>query len=207
MRWSGRVALSILLLGGCGPLWAQASAPVAPAREAPLEDIRDIRAPKSSLALTQSPLWPMAVGALLLTAAGYGVWRWRQRQVRGPALEPFELALQQLDEARRSMQPAAGREFGGRVSDIVRRYIELQFRVTVTQRTTQEFLQDLLSSSSTPLAQQQPLLAEFLQQSDLIKFTGDSLTLPTLEALLQSARHLVRETAHAATQHASIPAT
>jgi hypothetical protein len=93
------------------------------------------------------------------------------------------------------------------VSDIVRRYIELQFRVTVTQRTTQEFLQDLLSSSSTPLAQQQPLLAEFLQQSDLIKFTGDSLTLPTLEALLQSARHLVRETAHAATQHASIPAT
>ena len=209
MRLSRRLGLGILMLAGGGSLWAQTPAPPAPpgapASGVPVEDIRDIRGPRSTLA--QSPEALAALGLVLLAATGYGVWRWRRRRMRQPALTPSELALRQLEQARGVMRPATAREFGGVVSDVVRGFIEVQLRVTVTQRTTQEFLQDLMTSSSNPLAQQTPLLAEFLQQSDMIKFAGDSVSLQTLESLLQSARQLVRETAHAAVNHASIPAT
>jgi hypothetical protein len=210
MKVSGRLGLGILMLAGCTSPWAAqpspASAAVA-ASPAPPEDIRDIRGPKSLLGLSESPVWLIAFGAAFLAAGAYGLWLWRHRGARGPLLEPYELALQQLDEARRHLQPGSGREFAGTVSDIVRRYIELQFRVTVSRRTTEEFLQDLLSASNTTLAQQRPLLGEFLGQSDLIKFAGNSLTMQTLDSLLQSARHLVRETARATTADAAIPAT
>lgn len=206
---AGRIfGLGLMMLAGCTALWAaQPTPPPAPAGAVPVDDIRDIRGPKSMLGLRDSPVWPIALGAALLAGGGYGLWRWRHRSARGPVLQPFELALKQLDEARRNLQPATGREFAGTVSDIVRRYIELQFRVTVSRRTTEEFLQDLLSASNTTLAQQRPLLGEFLGKSDLIKFAGDSLSLQTLESLLQSARHLVRETARATPTDAAIPAT
>ena len=208
MRASARLGLGILMLAGCTTSWAaQPSRPTAAASAAPVEDIRDIRGPKSLLDLSESPAWLIAAGAALLAAGGYGLWRWRHRSARSPVLEPFELALQQLDEARRQLQPGMGREFAGTVSDIVRRYIELQFHVTLSRRTTEEFLQDLLSASNTTLVQQRPLLGEFLGQSDLVKFAGASLSLQTLEALLQSARHLVRETARPTTADAAIPAT
>jgi hypothetical protein len=208
MRLSRRLGFGILMLAGGGPLWAQTpEPPVAPASAVPVEDIRDIRGPRSALALAQSPEALAAFGLILLAATGYGVWRWRRRRLRLPALTASELALLQLEQARGVMRPATAREFGGVVSDIVRSFIEVQLRLTVTQRTTQEFLQDLMGSSSNPLAQQTPLLAAFLQQSDMIKFAGDSVTLQTLESLLQGARQLVRETAHAAVQHAAIPST
>jgi hypothetical protein len=205
MRMSTAAGLGILMIAACSPLHAQTALPRAAASAAPVEDIRDIRGPKSMLA--DAPLLPVVVGVLLLLIAAYGAWRWQRHQRRARILLPFEIALQELDRARGMMQPAIGRQFGGRVSDIVRHYIETQFKVTVTQRTTEEFLQDLMSSSSSALAQQRPLLAEFLQQSDLIKFAGDSLSLQSLESLLQSARRLVRETAQVQAHRDSIPAT
>jgi hypothetical protein len=204
MRMSAAAGLGILMIAACRPVYAQSAAPGPPASAVPAEDIRDIRGPKSILA--QETLLPIAVGAVLLLIAAYGAWHWRRQRRRSRTWLPFEIALQDLDRARGMMQPAMGREFGGRVSDIVRHYIETQFNVTVTQRTTEEFLQDLMSSSGLPLAQQRPLLADFLQQSDLIKFAGGSLTMQALESLLQSARRLVRETAQE-THRDSIPAT
>jgi hypothetical protein len=203
MRMSAAAGLGILMIAACRPVHAQSASSGPPASAVPAEDIRDIRGPKSIL--TEESLLPIAAGVVLLLMVGYGAWQWRHRR-RSRTWLPFEIALQELDRVRGMMQPAMGREFGGRVSDIVRYYIETQFKVTVTQRTTEEFLQDLMSSSSLPLAQQRPLLADFLQQSDLIKFAGGSLTLQALESLLQSARRLVRETAQE-TRGDSLPAT
>ena len=207
MRFRVRAGVGILMLTGCGVLWAQAPPSAAPASAAPSEDIRDIRGPKPVWLLAESAMWPLTLGAVLLVASGYGLWRFSRRRTPTRVLEPHEIALQQLEDARRTLNLSTGREFGGTVSDIVRRYLEQQFRVTVTQRTTPEFLQDLLSSSSTPLAQRRALLSAFLQQSDLIKFAGDELSLQSLESLLQSARQLVQATATDATNHAALPAT
>ncbi len=171
-------------------------APPASAASVPagaVEDIRDIRGPKFIF-----PPWflpAVFAGAALLGLSAYGIWRWLRRRRRPRALLPFEIALQRLEEMRALMQPSEAREFSIAVSDVVRRYIEERFGVTATHRTTEEFLHDLLESSHAPLARHRALLAEFLQQCDLVKFAGMSLTLQNMESLHHSARAFVLETA------------
>jgi hypothetical protein len=157
------------------------------------QDIRDIRGPRYLL-----PVWVIAAligGALLLAAAAYAVWRWWRRRRQPRVLLPFELALQRLDEIRPLMQPASAREFSIAVSDIVRGYIEQRFDVIATHRTTEEFLHDLLETAQPSLARHRGLLAEFLQQCDLVKFGGVSLSMNSIESLHDSARGFVIETA------------
>ncbi len=170
-----------------------ASAGPAPAPAEESEDIRDIRGPKFIY-----PPWllpAVIAGAVLLALGALGLWRRLRRRRQPRVLLPFEVALQRLEEMRALMQPGRAREFSIAVSDVVRRYIEERFGVTATHRTTEEFLHDLLESSHAPLARHRALLSEFLQQCDLVKFAGMSLTLHSMESLHHSARAFVLETA------------
>jgi hypothetical protein len=156
------------------------------------EDIRDIRGPHSIL-----PAWllpALVAGGVVLAVGAYGVWR-RRRRRRARAPLPFEVALQRLEGVRALMQPQSAREFSIAVSDIVRSYIERAFDLTATHRTTEEFLRDLLELPDSPLARFRALLAEFLEQCDLVKFGDMSLTLQNMESLHHSACDFVRATA------------
>ena len=155
------------------------------------EDIRDIRGPKGVL-----PPWlipAVLAGAALLIIGGYAAWRRHRRPGKPRVLLPFEVALQRLEEIRALLDSASAREFSIAVSDIVRQYIEVQFMVTATHRTTEEFLRDLLESSNAALAAHRGLLAEFLNRCDLAKFAGVSLSRQILESLHRSARSFVTE--------------
>jgi hypothetical protein len=77
---------------------------------------------------------------------------------------------------------------------VIRIYIEKRFNVVATQRTTEEFLQALLQGSNETLTRHRPLLAEFLQKCDFVKFAGASLEVSDMESLFQSARGFVVET-------------
>jgi len=168
-------------------------APNAASPPDPSEDIRDIRGPKYL-----PPPWlipALIAGVLALALAGYGVWRWRKRRQRPRVLSSFEAALQRLEDLRPLMQPARAREFSIGVSDIVRGYIEQRFDATAAHRTTEEFLHDLLETTNPALARHRPVLSEFLHQCDLVKFAGVSLSLQNMEALRESARAFVLETA------------
>jgi hypothetical protein len=195
-------ALGVAAIGGlfCAGVGA---APLA-------EDIRDIRGPKYLL-----PGWvlPALIAGVVLTGlALYGLWRWGRKR-HTPILLPYEIALRRLDEIRPLMQPAKAREFCIAISDIIRSYIEQRFHVTATRQTTEEFLRDLLESANAALAQNRALLGEFLHQCDFVKFAALSLTLNNMEALRQSARKFVLETAKeesatlAEQTHDSVPAT
>jgi hypothetical protein len=99
------------------------------------------------------------------------------------------------------LDPASVREFSIAISALVRQYIEDGFKVTATHRTTEEFLHDLLESPQSPqspLAAHRNLLAQFLQQCDMAKFAGVSLSRQIMESLHQSARRFVIETHEAA---------
>jgi hypothetical protein len=187
------VALSLASLN------AFALTPTAPAKPAPAAttntataDIRDIRGPK----YIPSPwLWPAWFGgALALGALGYAAWR-RSRRTLAKAKLPYEIALDQLEEARALMQPENAREFSIAVSEIVRNYIEDRFQVLAARRTTEEFLYDLLESSDALLASHRALLADFLIHCDLAKFARWILSVEEMEDMLQSARTFVIETA------------
>jgi hypothetical protein len=211
---AGAIATLIgaLMLGAAAATGAPAgpSAGVAQQNDSP-EDIRDIRGPQF---LVPAWLLPALLVAGALAALGaYGVWR-RRRARPTRALLPFETALQRLEDIRALMHPAGAREFSTAVSDIVRGYIEQEFHLTATHRTTEEFLRDLLESSNSSLARHRALLSEFLNQCDLVKFAGISLSLQNMESLRLSACAFVRATAdeqaalaRAERPHDSLPAT
>jgi len=169
--------------------------PSAAADPASADDIRDIRGPKHYLAPWIIPAVVAVV--LLLALAAFAAWRWTRRRRPARTLQPFEIALQRLEELRPLMHPASVREFSIAISDVVRRYIEEAFQVIATQRTTEEFLHDLLASAHPSLAAHRRLLAEFLNRCDLAKFAGVSFSQQDLESLHQSARSFALATSKA----------
>jgi hypothetical protein len=176
---------------GSAPGSAPGSIPASAAASAD-EDIRDIRGPKGMF-----PLWlllALIAAVVVLAIGGYLAWRWKNRRRAARVLRPFEIALESLEGIRTLMHPSTVREFSIAISDIVRRYIEDEFKVTATHLTTEEFLRDLLNSSNAALAAHRQLLAHFLQQCDVAKFAGVSLSGPIMESLHESARRFVIET-------------
>jgi hypothetical protein len=204
-------ALAGLCLAG---LNAQAgtSAPANPASASPAniaaaqtpsqltvnQDIRDIRPPYH---IPPGWLWLAWVGGgLALAVFGYGAWKWRHRLGLRVRL-PYEIALEQLEKARRLMQPEQARAFSIAVSEIVRDYIEKSFPVPAAHRTTEEFLRDLATRPDSPLAAHQPVLADFLRHCDLAKFARWVLSVPQMEAMLQSAGTFIVATGKPVADH------
>jgi hypothetical protein len=158
------------------------------------DDIRDIRGPKA--VVPGSWFVPAVLAGVLVVAfcVGYVLWRRRHRGARPRILTLSEQTHERLQATRPLMSPPTAREFGIAASEVIRSYIEKRFAVIATQRTTEEFLQTLLQSSNEALARHRPLLAEFLQQCDFVKFAGASLAVTDMESLFQSARSFVLET-------------
>ena len=63
--------------------------------------------------------------------------------------------------------------------------------VRAAHRTTNEFLHDLVNLPDSPLAAHRETLADFLHHCDLAKFARWSLTVPEMEAMLDSASAFV----------------
>jgi hypothetical protein len=157
------------------------------------EDIRDIRGPKL---VPKAWAVPLALAAAVVVALClYAIWYRLHRGVRPRILTLSEQTLGRLEKTRSLMRPATAREFGIAASEVIRSYIERRFDVGATQRTTEEFLHTLLQSSEEALARHRGLLADFLQQCDLVKFAGESLAVTEMESLLRSARGFVLATA------------
>ena len=178
-------------------LLALAAAPAlaaSPAVTAAAEDIRDIRGP-----LPLAPFPPtwiyFAAGALVLLA----LYIWRVGRRRGePVLSADELARQRLKRARMIMLPTAAREFSVAVSEAIRTYVEQRFNLFATQKTTEEFLHDVLEDTTSPLAPWCASLENFLTQCDLAKFAKFQLTASQMETLVTGAEKFIDESTVAA---------
>jgi hypothetical protein len=191
------VAVSLGLLG----LSAQA-APLAPAPASGVlatptgktspdaaapDDIFDIRPP---IHIPGEIFWVgWAAGALAATALGYGGWRLLRARLRVKL--PYEVALEKLLAARQFLSPEQARAFSDLVSEVVRSFIEQTFPVRAAHRTTEEFLSDLVAHTDSPLAGHRGTLDDFLGHCDLAKFARWQLSVPQMEAMLQSARDFI----------------
>ena len=156
------------------------------------EDIRDIRQPRH---LSTPQAWvAAAAGVIILSAAAFAAWRLLRRR-KLLALTPCAAALQQLEEARRLMDPEHAREYCFAASQVIRNYIEAQFHVHAPRLTTEEFLRDLVEVRETMLASHRALLGDFLEHCDLAKFAGWRYSMPALEDMHHTAMTFVQQAA------------
>jgi hypothetical protein len=144
-----------------------------------------------------------ALIALLATA-----WWWSRRRAGralGPPPVPADIrasaALAAL-AARRLPERGEVKVYYAELSGIVRRYLEDRFGVRAPEMTTEEFL--VATSRGAALnAAHRGLLAEFLRESDLVKFARHRPTVDAATRALEAARRFVDETRPATAEAAA----
>ncbi|MDK3156788.1 DUF4381 family protein [Kamptonema cortianum] len=186
---------------------AQRTAPAALGEKAPhdpgggagqmhpeqMADIRDIQGP-----VHIPSLWDYAglfiaalIGAAIAGIAVFVAMRYRSRR-HIPTAD--EIALAQLAQAGQLIAEGQAKEFCIQVSDCVRTYIESRFHQRAAHRTTEEFLNDMLTVEGHELGAHKELLADFLRYCDLAKFAKWSFSSEEMENMLGAARKFVEET-------------
>ena len=118
-------------------------------------------------------LWS-AGGVAVLAIASLLIWRRRRREkmVAEIRKSPLEVALSALEQLEKDDLVAKGelKEYYGRVSSILREYVEGRYGLQAPERTTEEFMEDLRRDSGTLSKEQKSLLEKFLMHCDLVKF-------------------------------------
>ena len=156
----------------------------------------DLRAIKPPVEIPTGWLWFWV--ALVFVLLGALVWwlsiGWRKRRLMLPPV----LAVQPHVRARQRLQAALHhigfpKQFCTLVSDALRYYLEERFGLMAPERTTEEFLIELQTSSHLN-AEQKQSLAEFLQSCDLVKFAGFEPNETSLRNLHDAALRLVDQT-------------
>src|SRR5262245_43947197 len=108
-----------------------------------------------------------------------------------PVVPPHVRAKRRLQAALAHLDDP--RLFCFEVSETLRVYLEERFQLRAPERTTEEFLTELQTSSALHREQKQSL-AEFLQSCDLVKFARFEPTESALRELHDAALRLVDET-------------
>ena len=156
------------------------------------DDIRDIRGPLH----IPDPLLYLyyAVGVCLFLIGAATAWRWFRRRKVLRAKLAFEIAFEQLEQAKALMKPEMGDEFSVAVSNAIRTYIESRFDLRVTRHTTEEFMARIAAEPSGDLNEYSDLLHNFLEHCDLAKFARYMLTLDQMKEMHRSAWDFVDKT-------------
>jgi hypothetical protein len=85
------------------------------------------------------------------------------------------------------------KEFYEQISDILRHYIEHRFNLHAPERTTEEFLAELVETNVLSASNQQ-LLAEFLTHCDLVKFAKYDPTTEQIQKTFDLVRNFIETT-------------
>nr|AUN36968.1 hypothetical protein [uncultured bacterium] len=148
----------------------------------------------------RSHVWFYAgAGLLALAAIAGGIWYWQTHQKvevwTPPALKPWEVAHNRLEELASRRLPHQGRyePYYVDLTAILRYYIEDRFHLHAPDRTTPEFL-DEASRSGVISEAQQVLLAQFLRHCDRVKFAQYEPTFEEMESGIEVVKRFVLET-------------
>jgi hypothetical protein len=158
------------------------------------EELRDVKPPVPIV-----NLWNYAIAAVLLAlfaalVVGWMLRRRRRRKQAPPtvvAVPPHRLALDQLRAALDLLHDP--KAFTIRVADTLRRYLEERFQLNAPDRTSEEFLEEVQSSSLLTQSQKE-ILADFLTRCDLVKFAQAQPPETELRGLWDTAMSLVSDT-------------
>jgi hypothetical protein len=138
-------------------------------------------------------LLSIALVVLVVSFAATAVlyFRWRKED---KALTPRDLALREVQQLEEQQTDASRvEEFHTQLSDVVRTYLERQFRLRAPQQTTPEFLAAMQSWPLLPAIQQE-LLKTFLERCDMVKFAKVVQTPEECRVTAAMAREIVHYT-------------
>jgi hypothetical protein len=160
----------------------------------------ELRAPLGKLGARKTPgrnrtLWVLAALAAVAIAVYFGIraWAiWRSRSLRRSAYDVAKADLDALLMAPRPLEREMD-AFFVRLSDIVRRYLEIRFGLRSPELTTEEFVEELAKSPDLVRSHQR-LLREFLNRADLVKFAHLVPDPAAVESSLESARSFLEAT-------------
>ena len=133
--------------------------------------LHDIYAP---IAISDYPPYLLIGGAVLLALLLLALIYWvikKRRKSGPPPISPWQKALTELAQARELFTAKQNLLYMGRISEILRHYIESRFAIRSTRQTTEEFLRGLQNAQGNELLQNsQDELQSCLEQCDLAKF-------------------------------------
>ena len=131
----------------------------------------------------------------VLAIASLLIWRRcrREKMVAEIRKSPLEVALSALEQLEKDDLVAKGelKEYYGRVSSILREYVEGRYGLQAPERTTEEFMEDLRRDSGTLSKEQKSLLEKFLMHCDLVKFAKFEPSADEVRATFESCKDFV----------------
>jgi hypothetical protein len=157
----------------------------------------DIRAIKGPVHIPSSYAWAgwVLLGVVAAAVAWY-LWKKLRNKPRGgkavPSIPPHRRAKDRLRNAGELLSDPYA--YCSLVSDVVREYLEERFELHAPERTTEEFL-DEMRSTSILRPDHKALLEEFLSRCDLVKFAKLEPTQEELKSLLEAALRFIDESA------------
>jgi hypothetical protein len=169
----------------------------------------DIHGIKGPVEIPSSYAWLLWVLAGIAAAvAAWFLWRkFRQRKLAPKPvaiIPPHRKAKDRLRNAEELLSDPYA--FCSLVSQVIREYLEDRFDLHAPERTTEEFLSEMRSSSALHPAHK-GLLEDFLERCDLVKFARFEPSQSELKALLDAALRFIDETAPVATAGESQPSS
>lgn len=167
---------------------------VPPKSAAPPAELRDIKPP---VAIANPWFWAAcilaAIAAALLARWGWRKWK-SKRQAEAMAVPPVPAHIRAREKLMAALQlindPPV---FCTLVADIIRVYLDERFDLHAPDRTTEEFLRELRTSTVLTHVQKD-MLEQFLTLCDLAKFARHEPTLKELERLHLVAAQLIDDT-------------
>lgn len=132
-----------------------------------------------------------ALGAIVLLACGWGLWR--RRSAPPAPLPPGTRALRELASLEETALPGCdGSALHARLADTVRRYLAERFGLRALEQTSAEFLE---SARLVPQlgGTRQDLLRDFLERCDLAKFAPAGVSPEDCRQTAALARALVEQ--------------
>lgn len=139
-------------------------------------------------------LWT-AGGVVALAIVSLLIWcrRRHEKAVAEERKSPLETALAALEQLEKDDLVAKGelKEYYGRVSSILREYVEGRYGLQAPERTTEEFMEDLRRDSGTLSKEQKSLLEKFLMHCDLVKFAKFEPSADEVRATFESCKDFV----------------
>lgn len=165
----------------------------------------DIKAPEDApktLADWLRQLWPFLLAAVLIAV---GVWWWMNKrphravaEAKAPPIDPYEQALNELGQLRENKlwQKGEVKEYYDGLTDIARRFLELERGLPALERTTDE-TRDLLAGQ--PVASEvKDDFIRLMQEADMVKFAKERFDDEACERALRRARSFI-EAVHQST--------